>query len=47
MNVIQDRSHELCKNCEFAFIHFIFENIDNNIINKHRSNNEYIIKKNE
>ncbi len=47
MNVIQDWSHMFCKNCEFAFIHFIFENIDNNIMSKHRSNNECIIKKNE
>jgi hypothetical protein len=47
MNVIQDRSHVLYKNCEFAFIHFIFENIDNNIMSRHRSNNECIIKKSE
>jgi hypothetical protein len=47
MNVIQNRSHVLCKNCEFAFIHSIFENIDNNIMSKHRSNNECIIQKNE
>jgi hypothetical protein len=47
MNVIQDRSHVFCKNCEFAFIHFTFENIDNNIMSRHRSNNECIIKKSE
>jgi hypothetical protein len=47
MNVTQNRSHVLCKNCEFAFIHFILENIDNNIMSRHRSNNECIIKKSE
>ncbi len=46
-NIIQNRSHVLCKDCEFVFDHFIFENIDNNIMNKHRFNDECTFKKNE
>jgi hypothetical protein len=47
INVIQDRSHILCKNCDFVFVHFTFENIDKNIMSKHRFNNECVFKKNE
>ncbi len=47
INVIQNRSHILCKNCEFVFVHSIFENIDNNIMSRHRSNNECVFKKSE
>jgi hypothetical protein len=47
IDVIQNRSHVLCKNCEFAFIHSTFENIDNNTMNRHRPNNECTFKKSE
>jgi hypothetical protein len=47
INVTQDRSHILCKNCDFVSVHFTFENIDHNIMNKHRFNNECVFKKNE
>ncbi len=47
INVNQNRSHVFCKNCEFASIHFISENIDNNTLSKHRSNNKCVVKKNE
>jgi hypothetical protein len=33
-----ERSHVLCKNCDFRTLHSTSENIENNIMNKHRSN---------
>jgi hypothetical protein len=45
VNVTQNRSHILCKNCDFVSVHFTFENIDNNIMSKHRFNNECVFKK--
>ncbi len=47
INVNQDQLHVFCKNCEFAFIYFTSKNIDNNKLNKHQSNNEYVVKKNK
>ncbi len=47
IDVIQNRSHVLCKNCDFVFIHSTFENIDNNIMSRHHFNNECTFKKNK
>jgi hypothetical protein len=47
VDVTQDRLHILCKNCEFVSVHSTFENIDNNIMSRHRSNNECVFKKSE
>ncbi len=47
IDVTQNRSHVLCKNCDFASIHSTFENIDNNTMSRHRSNNECTFKKSE
>jgi hypothetical protein len=37
MNKYFERSHILCKDCEFRILHSISENINNNTMNKHRS----------
>jgi hypothetical protein len=47
MNVSQDRLYVLCKDCDFATIHFTSSNIENNILIKHRVNNECTTKKEE
>ncbi len=45
MNVSQDRFYVFCKDCDFATIHFTLNNIENNILIKHRVNNECTTKK--
>jgi hypothetical protein len=37
MNKYSERSHVLCKDCEFRILHSISENINNNTMSKHRS----------
>jgi hypothetical protein len=38
MNKYFERFHVFCKDCEFRTFHSISENIENNIMKKHRSN---------
>ncbi len=38
MKKYSERFHVLCKNCDFRILHSISENIENNIMSRHRSN---------
>ena len=47
VDVIVDQSHVLCKDYDFVLIHFSSENIETNIMIRHRSKNVCAVKKNE